>query len=84
MFYTYVLLSKKDGKHYSGSTTNLRARFEEHSNGLVQSTKYRRPLELIYYEACRTEADARHREKYFKTIYGKMFLKKRLKSDSIG
>lgn len=37
-------------------------------------------IKLIYYEACLTQADATKREKYFKTHYGKMFLKKRLKS----
>jgi putative endonuclease len=84
MYYTYVLFSKKDNKFYTGSTKNLQGRFEQHTKGLIESTKYRRPLELVYYEACRAESDARHREKYLKTIYGKMFLKKRLKSDSIG
>jgi putative endonuclease len=55
-------------------------RFEAHNAGRVQSTKNRRPLELIYFEACRSEEDAIHREKYLKTFYGKMFLKNRLKS----
>lgn len=82
MFYTYVLLSEKDGKYYTGSTKNLRVRFEQHQAGRVKSTAYRRPLTLVYYEACRAEADARHREMYLKTTYGKMFLRKRLKSDS--
>jgi len=84
MFYTYVLRSKKDGKMYIGYTNNLMARFETHQSGKVRSTAYRRPLILIYYEACRSEQDAIRREKYFKTYYGKMFLKKRLKSDSTG
>jgi putative endonuclease len=55
-------------------------RFEAHNAGRVQSTKNRRPLELIYFEACRSEEDAIHREQYLKTFYGKMFLKNRLKS----
>ena len=37
-------------------------------------------LILIYFEACLTQEDAFHREKYLKTYYGKMFLKNRLKS----
>jgi putative endonuclease len=84
MYYTYVLRSLKDGKHYTGYTHNLRARFEEHQNGQVQSTSYRLPLEIIYYEACRSQKDAMRREKFLKTFYGKMYLKKRLKSDSTG
>lgn len=62
MFYVYVLKSKKDNNCYIGSTKNLKIRFEQHNNGLVQSTKPRRPLELIYYEAYKAEADARKRE----------------------
>ena len=79
-YYTYILQSEKDGKNYAGYTKNLNLRFEQHNNGEVASTKYRRPLKLIYFEACLTQKDALNREKYFKTHYGKMFLKNRLKS----
>ena len=58
MYYTYVLLSKKDGQLYFGYTKNLEERFERHSKGLVASTKNRRPLKLIYYEACLNQEDA--------------------------
>jgi len=58
----------------------LKLRLEQHRKGLVESTKYRRLLKSIYYEACLNQSDATRREKYFKTHYGKMFLKKRLKS----
>jgi len=37
------------------------------------------PLELIYYEACINEEDARAREKYLKSGMGKRYLKNRLK-----
>ena len=80
MYYTYVPKSTKDGKMYTGFTKDLKLRFEQHEKGLVQSTRHRRPLELIYYEACLSEDDASHRERYLKTHYGKMFLKNRLKS----
>ena len=80
MFYTYVLQSEKDGKKYVGFTKNLKSRFEQHQKGKVESTKDRRPLKLIYYEACLIEQDALKREKYFKTYRGKQFLQKRLKS----
>jgi len=80
MHYIYVLRSKKDNKNYVGYTKNLKLRFEEHQKGLVESTKDRRPLKLIYYEACLSQKDATHREKYLKTYLGKMFLKNRLKS----
>jgi putative endonuclease len=80
MYYTYVLKSRKDGKMYTGYTKDLKLRFEQHEQGRVKATKHRRPLELIYYEACLSEKDALRREKYLKTHYGKMFLKNRLKS----
>ena len=79
-YYTYVLKSEKDGKLYTGYTKNLKQRFDEHNKGLVDSTKDRRPFTLVYYEACLSQKDALHREKYLKTHYGKMFIKNRLKS----
>ena len=62
MFYVYVLKSLKDGDGYIGSTTDLRRRVKQHNDGAVPSTKPRRPLELIYYEAYKVERDARLRE----------------------
>jgi putative endonuclease len=80
MHYTYVLLSLKDKNFYTGFTNNLKLRFEQHNKGHVESTEDRRPLELIYYEACLDQRDAIKREKYLKTYQGKIFLKRRLKS----
>jgi putative endonuclease len=80
MFYTYVLLSEQDKQFYVGFTKNLKLRFEHHKRGLVDSTKDRRPLALVYYEACLSQEDATKREKYLKTHHGRMFLKQRLKS----
>lgn len=80
MYYTYILYSLKDKKLYTGYTKNLKLRFKQHQRGLVESTKDRRPLSLIYYETCLNQQDATRREKYLKTYHGKMFLKNRLKS----
>ena len=79
MFYVYLLLSEKDNKFYTGSTNNLKHRIAEHHDGKVASTAKRRPLGLIYYEACLKEKDARAREKYLKSGMGKRYLKNRLK-----
>jgi putative endonuclease len=78
MFYTYVLKSTLDDKCYIGFTENLKRRFEEHNTGQVQSTAKRRPLKLIYYEACLSKDKAIKREKYFKTGFGRRFLKNRI------
>ena len=79
MYYIYVLLSKKDRNFYTGYTENLKLRFKSHCKGLVASTKNRRPLDLIYYEACLNEVDAKTREKYLKSGMGRRYLKNRLK-----
>ena len=78
MYYVYVLLSESDNNFYIGFTKNLQRRLEEHKGGLVVSTAHRRPLKLIYYEACLNEIDAVKREKYFKTGFGRRFLKNRI------
>lgn len=58
----------------------MERRLDEHNTGKVFSTKKRIPLKLIYYEVCINEADARKREKYLKTSWGKRYIKVRLKS----
>jgi len=76
-FYTYVLKCD-DGNLYVGSANNLRKRIGEHDDGRVGATAHRRPVVLEYYEACRSESAARHREKQLKTGYGRAYLKRRL------
>jgi putative endonuclease len=80
MYYVYVLRSAKDDNFYTGSTGDLRKRLTQHNDGAVRSTKGRRPLMLVYYEACISEADTRKREKYLKTAWGKRYLKSRLRN----
>ncbi len=78
MFYTYVLKSKKDGKLYIGFSSKLKERLIEHNKGFVETTKNRRPFEIVYYEACLSEKKAIEREKVLKTGFGRLYLKKRL------
>ena len=79
MHYVYVLQSLKDTRFYTGYTEDLRQRLQQHTSGKVGITRNRRPLELLYYEACLSQADALHRERYLKTTWGKRFLRNRLK-----
>ena len=79
MYYTYVIQSDKDGRLYTGYTSDLQKRLDEHNSGKVSSTKSRGNFELIYYEACLNQQDATAREKYLKTGMGKRYLKNRLK-----
>lgn len=78
MFYVYILKSKLDNKQYTGFTGNLKKRLSEHNSGGVESTKNRRPLELIYYEAYIEKENALKREKFLKTTKGKLQLKKQV------
>ena len=75
MYYTYVLLSKRDQKLYIGYTQDLKQRIAMHEAGSVESTKNRRPLHLVFYEAFISEEDAMRRERYFKSTKGKASLK---------
>ena len=79
MHYVYVLFSLRDKKLYIGYTADLKRRLKEHLQGKNASTKYRRPLKLIYYDAHLSKIDAQRREKYFKTTKGKSTLKQMLK-----
>jgi len=79
MFYVYVLQSLRDKLLYIGQAHDLRKRFVEHNAAKIPATKYRVPLQLIYYEAYRSRRDADRREKRlkkFKNSYTE--LKKRL------
>jgi len=77
-YFVYVLRSIKDSGFYTGFTINLEERLKLHNSGNVRSTKFRRPFEIVYFEACLNEKDALHREKYLKTTYGKRYLKNRI------
>jgi len=79
LFFVYALESEKDGNRYIGYSTDIFRRFKEHNDGLSFPTKYRRPLKLIYYEACAHMEDAKRREGYLKTTGGRRFLAKRLR-----
>jgi putative endonuclease len=77
--YVYILRSLKDGLFYIGYSEDLRTRVKDHNAGKNVSTKNRRPLELIFYEAFPSKKDALRREAYFKTTKGKITLKQMLR-----
>jgi len=79
-FYTYVLLSLKDGMFYTGYTRDVYERFVQHHSGNVPSTADRRPLRLLYFEACLSKEDALARERYLKSGMGKRYIRNRLKT----
>ncbi len=78
-WYVYVLLSKKTGNWYIGSTMNMQKRILNHNSGENRSTKYAIPWRIIYCEISLNQQDARAREKYLKSGMGRRYLKNRLK-----
>ena len=79
MYYVYVLKSRRDQKLYYGLTDNLERRLSQHNSGLVKSTKSRMPFDLIYHEQVDTLLDARKKEKYFKSGFGRKYVKNKIK-----
>lgn len=79
MYYTYIIQSRKSNRFYTGSTNDLRKRLKQRNDKKSTWTKKDVPWNLIYYEACFNEEDARSREKYLKTGMGKRYLKNRLR-----
>jgi len=78
-FYVYILFSNKDHGLYIGYSTDLRKRLTEHAHGRVDATKLRRPLLLIHYEYFINCIDAKAREKFLKSGYGREQLKNFIK-----
>ena len=74
MFTVYILRSEKDNKRYIGVTSDLKERLFEHRNGLVKSTRHRRPFNLIHTEMYESKFEANQREKYFKSGVGREYL----------
>ena len=70
MYYVYVLKSKLDGSPYVGYTDDLKRRLVQHNTRQNVSTKHKAPFQLVYYEAYRAQADAKHRERNLKRHAG--------------
>ena len=77
-YYVYILKSLKNNSFYIGYTTDLKRRFEQHNNGESQATKSFRPYKLIFYEAFLNKTDAKNREVYLKSGYGRKTINKLL------
>lgn len=66
MYYVYFLRNASN-KVYVGYTNDLRRRIEEHNSGRGgKYTKHKGLFKLVYYEAYRSEKDAKRREENLK------------------
>lgn len=79
MYYFYVL-ENEFGELYYGSTNNLKQRKLQHDRKKVYSTR-KESWDLVYYEAYKSEEDARNREMQIKHHgQAKRWLKERIKN----
>ncbi len=74
--YTVYVIQDSRGRLYKGMTTNLSRRLHEHKTGQTKSTKHLQSLTVVYTEEFDNAAEARKREKYFKTAAGRRFIQK--------
>ena len=78
-YYVYILKSLKNGSLYIGYTSDLKKRVNKHNKGVNLATKPFIPYKLIFYEGFLNRIDAKNREEYFKSGYGRISINKLLK-----
>ena len=74
-YYGYILKSLKNNSLYIGYTSDLKERFKQHNLGRNRATKPFIPYKLIFYEAFLNRIDAKNREVYLKSGYGRKTIK---------
>jgi predicted GIY-YIG superfamily endonuclease len=75
MHYVYVL-RLVNGTVYTGSTSNLKRRLQEHVIGKSKTTKKLRPVKLAWYGAFSERLVAKRFEVYLKSGSGQAFRNK--------
>ncbi len=73
MYYVYILQSKKDRKYYTGITSDVERRLNQHTIGYssTRSTKNRGPFDLVFVQECTDRKEARELEKFLKSGIGR-------------
>ena len=75
MFYVYVLKSTLRNYIYVGLTNDVNRRVNQHNNKRERTTRAYAPFEIMLIEEYDSRAEARKREKYLKSGFGKEYLK---------
>ena len=71
MSWSVYMICCADGSFYTGISTDVARRFEEHSSGSPKSAKYvrgRAPLKLIYTKEIGTQSEASIEERRIKRL----------------
>ena len=67
-WYLYILRCK-DNTLYTGITTNVEKRLQQHRSGKgAKYTRGRAPLELVYQQVCKDHTEALKREAFVKKL----------------
>jgi putative endonuclease len=74
--YVYVLKSEKHWRFYVGLANDVEVRLKEHNNGKTKSTRPYKPWKLVLWSESDSLAEARRREKWFKSGVGKEYIKR--------
>ena len=83
MYKVYVLESQKNGRYYIGYTGDMEARLAEHNRGKVKSTRYLRPLKVVYTECFQTGLEALRRERYLKSLKSRIPIQQLISTGAI-
>ena len=68
IWYLYILRCK-DNTLYTGFTTNVKKRLQQHRSGKgAKYTRGRAPLELVYQQVCKDHTEALKREAFVKKL----------------
>ena len=84
MYFIYILKSVHHFRFYVGMTENVQRRLKEHNSGKTKSTIAWSPWKLFFSESYETREEARKREKYLKSGYGKQWIKEKWSRSSAG
>ncbi len=84
MIYVYILQSEKDFSLYTGFTTNLKKRIDEHNSGSNTYSSSKKPFRLKWYCAFDNKPKALEFERYLKHGSGFAFARKLLYSEPRG
>jgi putative endonuclease len=76
-YFIYVLRSELTGASYIGHTSDLEKRLIEHNSNKSLSTRGKKPWRFVYKEEFSTRSEAVLRERYFKSIKGRLELKEK-------
>ncbi|MDD5146420.1 MAG: GIY-YIG nuclease family protein [Candidatus Pacebacteria bacterium] len=71
MYFVYSIKSLNKRYTYIGITDNIERRVNQHNRGYNRTTKPYAPFELILSESYGSRKEARKREKYLKSGYGR-------------